>query len=194
MNEEAKVNEEKVIPTVTESQYEMALSDMQRQLKEQEPATISLLNELHTRTKSIYLTILQNFPPEGHLKLVIDFLFSAAGLIELSLDFYGSGAGRIKFDDPSTNEVEDDVNPGKPVELHGGQVKKLKEIRLLIMSLAMQMDKVGHAMTHFEAQRMLGQARNDIHRAIIFNEEMLRSVGFILVQERPRIIPAGSIS
>lgn len=187
------VNTNKTIPVVTESQYEMALTEAQRLMKEQEPLTIGLLNELHTKTKGIYLTILQNFPPEGHLKLVIDFLFSAAGLIEIALDYYGSGCGRFKFDDSSTKEVEEDINPGKPTELYGNQIKKLKEIRLLIKSLALQMDKVGNAMTHFEAQRMLGQARNDLYRAIIFSEEALRSIGFILTQEKPTIITAGGL-
>ena len=173
--------------------FEDSLSEEQKMERDNNPETIKLLNKLHTDVKGIVLTVLQNFPPEGFIARTIDSLTISAGFVDRCLYHYGSHESRVLFENTSVSELDAEINVGKPTEMVGSQVRRLKEIRMLMLSIAKRMDNLGiNIITNFEAQRMLGQARNHFETATIFVEESAKSVSYILTSNpAPSIIQVG---
>lgn len=186
MSEEVKGN------LVTEEKFEDALAEQKRILREQNPETIRNLEGMMAEARKLSNTILANFPPEGFLKGAIDNLYLANGFIGLSLVYFGAGRDDIKFLDTKSNEVDAEINTTEEIytDIYGSNVAKLKTIRMFILALMDKMDKLGNLMTDYEAQFKLGKARTALDNSLIFLEQAMYSVSYVLTQPKPKIIPA----
>jgi hypothetical protein len=165
----------------TEEVFEDALTEQKRILREKNPETIILLNEMQAECRKLSNTLLSMYRPEGFIKNVIDALYVAYGYIGMALVFFGAGRSNVKFENTKSAECDVEINGAETLynDLYGTEVAKQKVIRMFILALAAKMDKLGVIITDYDAQLELGRARTKLNEAIIMIEQSCYSVSFI---------------
>lgn len=165
----------------TEEVFEDALAEQKRILRERNPETIALLNEMQAECRKLSNTLISMYRPEGFVKNVIDALYVAYGYIGMALVFFGAGRSNVKFEDTKSADCDVEINAPETVynDLYGTEVAKQKVIRMFILALAGKMDKLGSMITDYDAQLELGRARTKLNEAIIMIEQSCYSASFI---------------
>lgn len=178
----------------TEDKFYDALEEQKRTLREKNPETIIVLNEIQRECRKLSNTLLSMYKPEGFIKEVIDALYLAYGYVGMALIFFGAGRDNFKFEDTKSSECDAEINAYEEIyeDLYGSEVAKQKTIRMMILNLAIKMDKIGNLMTDYDAQLKLGRARAKLDEAIIFIEQSCYSAAWVYTVPKSKLItPTG---